>query len=164
MQEQSCFIFSLTLVISMLHKRKVKCNLMHQINKRHIVHPNFFPLCKFLPQNRLHFYAYMMQQADEITIIIVEQTYACNKNCKHACSLQRAIVLFLPVIYILNYELLMKTTVTMTSVCTSLFISGYKDQVYRKGDKLVVVHSHELHPPALPRKYSIICCITFSLA
>ncbi|KAM7430276.1 hypothetical protein ABFA07_018981 [Porites harrisoni] len=26
----------------------------------------------------------------------------------------------------------------------------YKDQVYRKGDKLVVVHSHELHPPALP--------------
>lgn len=50
------------------------------------------------------------------------------------------------------------------TVCTSLFISGYKDQVYRKGDKLVVVHSHELHPPALPRKYSIICCTTFSLA
>ena len=74
-------------------------------------------------------------------------------------------ILFLPVIYILNYQLLMKNTLTMTSVCTSLFISGYKDQVYRKGDKLVVVHSHELHPPALPRKYSIYYnCITFSLA
>ena len=79
-------------------------------------------------------------------------------------SLYREMLLFFPVIYILNYQLLMKNTLTMTSVCTSLFISGYKDQVYRKGDKLVVVHSHELHPPALPRKYSIICCITFSLA
>lgn len=26
----------------------------------------------------------------------------------------------------------------------------YKDQIYRNGDHLVVVHSHELHPPALP--------------
>ncbi|CAH3126862.1 unnamed protein product [Pocillopora meandrina] len=26
----------------------------------------------------------------------------------------------------------------------------YKDQIYRNGDRLVVVHSHELHPPALP--------------
>lgn len=24
------------------------------------------------------------------------------------------------------------------------------DQLYRKGDKLIVIHSHELHPPALP--------------
>lgn len=79
-------------------------------------------------------------------------------------DLSRELLLFLPVIHILNYELLMKNTLTMTSVCTSLFISGYKDQVYRKGDKLVVVHSHQLHPPALPRKYSIICCTTFSLA
>jgi len=79
-------------------------------------------------------------------------------------ALSRELLLFLPVVYILNYQLLMKNTLTMTSVCTSLFISGYKDQVYRKGDKLVVVHSHELHPPALPRKYSIIRCITFSLA
>ena len=30
--------------------------------------------------------------------------------------------------------------------------AGYKDQIYRNGDRLVVVHSHELHPPALPRK------------
>ena len=80
-------------------------------------------------------------------------------------ALSRELLLFLTVIYILNYQLLMKDTLTMISVCTSLCISGYKDQVYRKGDKLVVVHSHELHPPALPRKYSIIYCInTFSLA
>ena len=79
-------------------------------------------------------------------------------------ALSRELLLSLTVIYIFNYQLLMKATLTMTCVCTSLFISGYKDQVYRKGDKLVVVHSHELHPPALPRKYSIICCITFSLA
>ncbi|KAJ7391790.1 hypothetical protein OS493_016078 [Desmophyllum pertusum] len=31
----------------------------------------------------------------------------------------------------------------------------YKEQIYRDGDRLIVVHSHELHPPALPRK-----CIT----
>lgn len=26
----------------------------------------------------------------------------------------------------------------------------YKKEIYHKGDRLVVVHSHELHPPALP--------------
>ncbi|KAK2570441.1 Universal stress protein [Acropora cervicornis] len=26
----------------------------------------------------------------------------------------------------------------------------FMDQLYREGDKLIVIHSHELHPPALP--------------
>jgi len=27
--------------------------------------------------------------------------------------------------------------------------------VYHEGDRLVVIHSHELHPPVMPRKYNL---------
>ena len=29
--------------------------------------------------------------------------------------------------------------------------------VYQEGDRLVVIHSHELHPPVMPRKYNLSC-------
>lgn len=41
-------------------------------------------------------------------------------------------------------------------IASCLFFAGFKEQIFHEGDKLVVVHSHELHPPALPRKYSIV--------
>jgi len=39
----------------------------------------------------------------------------------------------------------------LKNVCP-LSYSGYKQEIFKEGDSLVVVHSHELHPPALPRK------------
>ena len=30
--------------------------------------------------------------------------------------------------------------------------------VYHEGDRLVVIHSHELHPPVMPRKYNSVSC------
>lgn len=29
------------------------------------------------------------------------------------------------------------------------------ENVYHEGDQLVVIHSHELHPPAMPRKCNL---------
>ena len=31
---------------------------------------------------------------------------------------------------------------------------GFMENVYHEGDRVIVIHSHELHPPALPRKYN----------
>ena len=62
--KKSCFIFSLTLVIGMLYDMiKVKCTLMCQINKRHLVSQNFSSMPEFmlifLKQKQATFHAYM---------------------------------------------------------------------------------------------------------
>ena len=27
--------------------------------------------------------------------------------------------------------------------------------IYHEGDRLLIIHSHELHPPVMPRKYNL---------
>ena len=31
--------------------------------------------------------------------------------------------------------------------------AGFISNIYHEGDKLVIIHSHEVHPPVMPRKY-----------
>lgn len=45
----------------------------------------------------------------------------------------------------------------MSMICFHLFHTGFLENVYHEGDQLVVVHSHELHPPAMPRKCNLSC-------
>ena len=35
-----------------------------------------------------------------------------------------------------------------------MFLEGFKEHVYHEGDQLVLIHSHELPLPAMPRKYN----------
>ena len=61
---------------------------------------------------------------------------------------------------------LIKTTTTTTAISHAIHMhlnivyqsqynfvyAGFMSNIYHEGDKLVIIHSHELHPPVMPRK------------
>ena len=51
----------------------------------------------------------------------------------------------------------------LKNICLLSF-AGYKKEIFQPGDRLIVVHSHELHPPALPRKCTLLVSFPFSLS
>lgn len=76
----------------------------------------------------------------------------------HACRLSRVChALLVPLIHIQAKTMACSRTdgrVVVIAVDGSdhseRAFDWYRKQIFNKGDKLVVVHSHELHPPALP--------------
>ena len=66
-----------------------------------------------------------------------------------------------------NNKTLIKTTTTTTAISHAFHMhlnivyqsqynfvyAGFMSNIYHEGDKLVIIHSHEVHPPVMPRKY-----------
>ena len=44
----------------------------------------------------------------------------------------------------------------MSLLILSVFYPGFMTNVYQKGDQLIVIHSHQVQPPVMPRKYRVI--------
>lgn len=40
-------------------------------------------------------------------------------------------------------------------IILSVFYPGFMTNVYQKGDQLIVIHSHQVHLPVMPRKYRV---------
>ena len=57
----------------------------------------------------------------------------------------------------LNNHNIARQYLIMSIICIHLFRTGFMENVYHEGDQLVVIHSHELHPPAMPRKCNLSC-------
>ena len=45
---------------------------------------------------------------------------------------------------------------SMPLLILSVFYPGFMTNVYQKGDQLIVIHSHQVQPPVMPRKYRVI--------
>ena len=80
------------------------------------------------------------------------------------CFVTAAFIIEFSICFYRNNFLLFIMVVTVIAQCVyaylllftnqlKMFISGYYENVYHPGDRLLIVHCSELHPPIFPRKF-----------
>ena len=105
---------------------------------------------------RIYINTTCFHHASCLDVVLINQTlwseFSVVKHFALSTYVNEMVLLLLPIPQDPSVLAKLRCLFSFFFVRLCLFWTGFMTNVYHDGDRLLVVHSHELQPPALPRK------------